>query len=395
MLVDHHPFQDARIFKKEAKSLLNLGYDVTLVVPRKDGFLFGIDGTVYKKDFLEPSFMYEGIKIVTYNKVPIKSLDSLVTNLKSNEINNFKDPLTEAGLAQSADIYHAHELLSFYSGVAIKRIMEKKYQKKVKLIYDSHEIVPDPFSPKSEKKKAILHKLLVLMLREVNYVITVSDSIKAWYLSIDPLLVVDVLYNSPPLPPNRKLSKDKRKFTICYVGNISNEKGEFEKILQIVDNCSEKMEVNFKIIGGPRVGENLVVPNSMKGKISFIGWVEYESIYQHLEDVDIGWIDFSLIDKSLNRTFALPNKFFSFLSSGIPVIVNKCYEMEKILNDYRCGVAVDKTFVSGYEYSKKIIDFYKKPQKLKEMGENARRIMEEKYCWGVMEKKLEKIYLKL
>lgn len=43
-LVSEHPFLDARIFKKQAKSLLKQGYAVTMIVPRRNGYLFNIDG---------------------------------------------------------------------------------------------------------------------------------------------------------------------------------------------------------------------------------------------------------------------------------------------------------------------------------------------------------------
>lgn len=49
MVVAYHPFLDARIFKKEAKSLQKMGYDVSMIVPRKNGNLFDIDGTPFKK----------------------------------------------------------------------------------------------------------------------------------------------------------------------------------------------------------------------------------------------------------------------------------------------------------------------------------------------------------
>ena len=65
ILVTEHPFLDARIYKKEAKSLMKKGYVVTMIVPRKDGFLFDINGAIFKDRFLEKTFIYEGIKIVT------------------------------------------------------------------------------------------------------------------------------------------------------------------------------------------------------------------------------------------------------------------------------------------------------------------------------------------
>src|SRR5690625_241095 len=67
MVVAYHPFLDARIFKKEAKSLQKKGYQVSMIVPRRNGNLFDIDGSPLKKSFRNKVFTHQGIKIVTYH----------------------------------------------------------------------------------------------------------------------------------------------------------------------------------------------------------------------------------------------------------------------------------------------------------------------------------------
>ena len=73
-LVTEHPFLDARIFKKEAKSLRKHGYQVTMIVPRKNGYLFDIDGRVFTDSFLEPIFYHEGIKVITYEQIFLRKI---------------------------------------------------------------------------------------------------------------------------------------------------------------------------------------------------------------------------------------------------------------------------------------------------------------------------------
>ncbi|GAJ98416.1 hypothetical protein [Geomicrobium sp. JCM 19055] len=49
MLISEHPYEDARIFEREAKSLVGAGYNVTMLVPQFKGTLLGVDGTPLKK----------------------------------------------------------------------------------------------------------------------------------------------------------------------------------------------------------------------------------------------------------------------------------------------------------------------------------------------------------
>src|SRR5690606_6729447 len=120
-------------FQKEAKSLLEKGYRVTIVTPRKDGYLFDIDGSLFKDKFLKDKFKHEGIKIVTYDpKIGNEKFKNWFHNISMKKTDSFSDPLFKIGLKQKADIYHAHEFGSLYSGVGIKRVLKKK-GKKVKL----------------------------------------------------------------------------------------------------------------------------------------------------------------------------------------------------------------------------------------------------------------------
>lgn len=395
MLVKHHPFLDARIFKKEAKSLLKNGYDVTLIVPRKDGFLWDIDAKPFTDKFKEQTFVHEGVKIVTYEDKR-ETISEMASNIRSGECMGFNDPLITAGLSEVADVYHAHEFLSLYAGVGIKRTMKATTGKSVKLIYDSHELAPDPLKRINKEKKKLMRAMLNQMIKEVNCVITVSEAIKAWYLALDPLLPVEVIYNSPPLSPNYKskqYSHDNR-LIICYEGFITNEKAEKEKILAITEECNKFIDFQFKILGGERHGESFQVPPSLTDSIKKLGWIDYESIPNVMEDVDIGWIDFD-ISHSLNRSFALPNKFFSYLNNGVPVLVNKCYQMEKFITTYHCGLVINRVNPTAKDYAEAILFLNKERAKLQQMSDNARKIMEEKYCWEHMENRLIRIYDRL
>ncbi|AXF54562.1 glycosyl transferase family 1 [Salicibibacter kimchii] len=391
MLVHTHSFLDSRIFQKEAKSLQRNGYDVTMIVPRMKGKLFNVNKKPFNTQFLQKRFVHEGIKIVTYHYEQFKpTVDYMQSKVQSKMI--FNNPIINLGLAENADVYHAHEITSLFLGIGIKRALAKQ-GKETKLIFDSHDLIPDPFDQKP--KFLEMGKLLDKMLEEIDQMITVSPSIKAWYISKQPTLPIEIVYNSPPLNRSYKPMPPKANaLTVGYEGHVSKEKkGSSDKIFNITKECKRNIEnFKFKIIGGVLDGQTLPIPNYLKQNITLSGWVEFHDIPKQMTNVDIGWIDFDDLNKSLNRSYALPNKFFSYLNNGIPVIVNKCHDMEQFIRTHHCGIVLNKTKATGKDYAKAIQYLHENRDVLQQMSTNARKAMVELYNWEKMEQRLLSVY---
>ncbi|GGB49097.1 hypothetical protein GCM10011409_28360 [Lentibacillus populi] len=398
ILVSEHPFLDARIFKKEAKSLNKRGYRVTMIVPRKDGYLFDVDGTIFHDRFRSPTFFHEGIKVVTYEQIdPEKNIKGLHHNLRSGSDSRFNDPLTQLGIKQQADIYHAHEFFSLYSGVGIKRALTA-IGKNCKLIYDSHELEPDPLVKQAQSTQKLKREMLAYMLKEVDYVITVSESIKSWFHSINPKTPVEVIYNSPPLTSEYNPGQGKGKdLLIGFEGVLNTKRGSFKKLMNIVETCNKNFDLRVRIIGGRKKlakDTDPPVPSHLESKVEFTGWVNYDSIPEAMQDVDIGWIDLDA-EYSLNNRYAMPNKFFSYLNNGIPVLVNQCKDMENFIQTYHCGYIVKKQQATAADYAHALSNLHSNRSEIIKMSTNARKIMETYFSWGHMEKKLFSIYSRL
>ncbi|QDP39298.1 glycosyltransferase [Radiobacillus deserti] len=399
-LVTEHPFLDARIFKKEAKSLVNRGYRVTMIVPRRDGYLFDIDGTLFKDRFLSSAFYYEGIKVITYESLDYeKNVKLLLYNIRSGTPSRFDDPLTRIGIDQEADIYHAHEFFSLYSGVGIKRELASK-GKECKLIFDSHELDPDPLMKGAQRTKQVKQQLLEKMVEEMDYLITVSESIASWFLKLRPNLPVEVIYNSPPLAMRQETSNKAytEELVIAFEGVLGRNRGDFEKLIKIVKQANEEKRVTVKIIGGWKKGTEGTdlsnLPVHIQDKIIFTGWMDFKRIPQAMTDVDIGWIDLDGTH-SLNNRYAMPNKFFSYLNNGVPVLVNQCEDMGRFIERYNCGIVVDKLQATAEDYTQAILSLFSRKNDLIEMGQNARKVMESSFSWECMEKKLWTVYEQL
>ncbi|MFS0786522.1 glycosyltransferase [Shouchella sp. 1P09AA] len=392
MLVHTHSFLDTRIFQKEAKSLQKHGYDVVMIVPRIKGKLFKVNKEPFDNELLEPTFMYEGIKIVTYDFESYKpTVEHMQEHIDAKSL-AFNHPLVKLGLAEDADVYHAHEVASLFAGIGIKRQREKE-GKPIKLIFDSHDLIPDPFDKKP--KFIAMGKLLDDMLKEIDQLITVSPSIKAYYITKQPLLPIEILYNSPPLNKQFKARVPKdTELTVGYEGHVAdNKKGSSDKIYQMTERSKSHIhDFTFKIIGGVLHGHSLDIPENVKNNISLTGWVPFENIADEMAEIDIGWIDFDDLSNSLNRSYALPNKFFSYLNNGIPVIVNKCHDMEQFIQTHQCGIVLNKQKATGDDYAEAILYLHQNRDLLKQMSINARKAMEQLYNWEKMEQRMIQMY---
>lgn len=342
-LVSEHPFLDARIFKKEAKSLAKHGFNVTMIVPRKKGYLFDVDGTVFTDRFLKDDFVYEGIRIKTYDQEQIRPDDQwkqFYRHLLKAGVPAELCPLMALGILENADIYHAHELYSLYAGVMIKRSLLQK-GKHPALIYDSHELEPDPLVKEADRIKKIKRESLKIMLKATDTVITVSPSIKSWFHSLDETVPAEVIYNSPPLsaPPRAGQGKN-RELVLAFEGVMNEKRGSFSKLMAIIEKSNRQFPLRAMIIGGnKRTEKELEIPPSIKDQVTLTGWIDYSKIEEAMQGADIGWIDLDA-RHSLSYRYAMPNKFFSYLTNGLPVLVNQCPDMATFIEKHDCGYVV-------------------------------------------------------
>jgi len=75
---------------------------------------------------------------------------------------------------------------------------------------------------------------------------------------------------------------------------------------------------------------------------------------------------------------------------GLPVIVSDFPELKKIVEGNRCGICVNP--LEPKEIAKAVEYLIEHPEEAKEMGENGRKAVLEKYNWENESKKLLKVY---
>lgn len=389
-LIRRHSFLDVRVFQKEAKSLAALGHDVCLLAPKYNGALLNINkAPIRDARSGAPSFAEGGVTVIPYEAKRIASIYHK-TNVEKAMLRSLQDGaegyqldglLAKARDAQ-ADVYHAHEPETLYEAVQAKRFL-RAMGKNARVVYDAHELENDT-------------PLLRELMKETDRFITVSDSIAAIYAKRYPGIPVTVIYNSPRLlqmdgePWAPVVFSEERPMIIGYEGMLTKEKGDPGRILGLLDSLTQAgLHVRFKIVGQvhhPAPAEKAKIEKRLRSdpRIEY-AWVDYDKLGEQWNHVDVGYIYFDLSSK--NRLYALPNKFFSLLASGVPVVVNDAAAMGHVIREHACGLVVGSKNAPAAEFAQQLARLYRDPELLATMGHNARVAMRDVYCWERIDRK--------
>lgn len=354
-LTSVHPRYDTRIFHKMCKSL-SKKYEVSLIVA--DG-----NGDEIKNE----------IKIFDVGK-PKDRVDRVLNTTKK---------VLQKALKIDAKVYHLHDPELIPIGVKLKKIGKK-------VIFDSHEDVPKQILAKhylnSFIKKFLsfsYSKYEIYQLKKFDFVIAATPIIKEKFLKED--IKSEDVNNFPVVDDFLKLNPKFEKNIFCYIGTLYKTRG-IEEIVKAI----EKVDANL-IIAGKFYDESYEkYVKSLEGwkKVDFRGFVGKDEVLDILENSIAGFVTLYPTPSYIE---AYPVKMFEYMASGIGVISSNFPLYKRILEGN--GILVDPLDVD--EIASTMNFFINNKEKAKEMGENSRKLVKEKYNWEKEEKKLFKIYEKI
>lgn len=176
-----------------------------------------------------------------------------------------------------------------------------------------------------------------------------------------------------------KYQLNKTDFIVSFLGNFGDQ-FRFEEIITAANYFKDKYkDMKFVLCGNGKhedtirkaVGENVVVP----------GWIEKEQILSLMCYSKIGIAPY--ID-SMNYRLNTPNKFGEYLSAGMPIAVSVKGEMDKLVEQNKCGFS--------YQNAQELIDiierYYKDRKLQKEHSINARKLYEEMFNGDTINQKI-------
>jgi len=358
----HSPF-DERIFHKEAKSLVEAGYEVVIVAPH------------------EKSEVIEGIRIQAV--APLSSRKDRIWRLKA---------LYQLAVQENADIYHFHDP----DLIPVALWLGRKQCKPV--IYDVHEYYGDSLLTRYWLPKP-LRKLVARTVdfiekraaRSFAGIITVNGHMAELFRQVNP--EGEILHNYPlkqqfefPRPENVKPP------VILYLGGINRERG-LEIILRAIPLVRRKHpEVVCELVGpvetddlGPEFAD--LNPWLEQGNIHLRGKVPYEQVPNILAMSSIALVP---LLNTLNYRKAIPVKLLEYMAAGIPVLGSRFGYIEEIITKNQCGLLIEPG--DPESLAQGICALLENPKDSLQLGQNGWDAFNREYTWEQEQSKLLRLY---
>lgn len=284
-----------------------------------------------------------------------------------------------------ADVFLANDLDTLGAVFLAGKIRGKK------IVYDSHEYfteVPELVGRPGIKR---IWKLLeASIFPRLKWVYTVNESIAEIYASLYGI-PVRVVRNAPsasrmePVPGYLPEGFTSRPF-ILYQGAVNIGRG----LEEMVRAMPLMPEFHFLVVGDGDIRtklEDLVRELDLNSRVLFTGKVPFDQLNWYTRQASLGM---SLEqDMGLNYHFALPNKLFDYMQSGLPVIASDLPEIRKVVDQVGFGIIVSQ-FDPEY-LSRTIRSMLHNPELLKIFRERA-LLHAPEYTWEAEESVLRRIF---
>jgi glycosyltransferase involved in cell wall biosynthesis len=349
---NHSPF-DTRIFEKEAKSLVNNGYSVGLVIPNNQD--------IYQ----------DGIKIIS-----VKPPETGWEKLFITPFRIFNKAIKLKGIS----CYHIHDSELLFIGMLLKLFGKK-------VIYDAHEDTPlqlkyQHWIPNFIKPFFIIwYRFLEWLSGKIFDGIIVAEPVIAKYYPKEKTYLIRNFPITSIIPKNN--SWEKRNNQMVYIGSITKVRG-----LQEMLNAYAKIGSNVEfILGGKFSPESLKESISEKNGVKFLSWLTLDEVNIVLSESKLGLIIPHPIQRYLTN---FPVKLFEYMLAGLPVIVIENSLSAEFVKEADCGYIVDP--FNENQVAESMSKVFENDALAMAMGERGRKLIIEKYNWENESKTLISFY---
>jgi glycosyltransferase involved in cell wall biosynthesis len=370
----HLPF-DGRIFHRAAKSLAQAGYEVVLIA---------------RHDREE---VIDGVRVVPLPQ-PRNRIHRMTIVLWR---------VYRLAVKENADVYHFHDPELMIVGLLLK-LRGKK------IIWDVHEHYPNSILDKyyiAKPLRRLISKSFDLFERAVvrffDYVIYTTPFVGQRYQTMK--VRSGPIENYPIIKLSETFPREPQK-KIVYLGAMARIRGLVEVVEAFASVVKKLPDWELCLVGSSRPASfeqelrDLAEKLGVAARVTFIAWVPYEEKERISSQASMGVITYlpgagsptqnAALGGPSNNTSCLPNKLFDYMLVGLPVVASDFPLYREVVESNHCGLTVDpsrpEAIARAMEY------LIEHPHEAKQMGENGRRAVRERYNWEKESRKLLQIY---
>jgi len=261
---------------------------------------------------------------------------------------------------------------------------------RVPVIYDVHD---DYASMISESVPGFLAELVELqqkvLIRLVNHVVYANEALKR-LIGEEGTVVMNCKDPEDYEISQEEVKKLKKKlgvdgFVIVYIGIFR----QIEFLRTLIE--AVKRSGVYLVLGGDGPYRDEVL-DRIRGerRIKYVGWIHSKDIpsYTKLADAIVVLND----PRKRYDRLSTPVKMFEAMAAGVPVIVARGGEAERIVDEEKCGLAINFGDVDALVSA---LEKLKDEKFRKKLGENGLNAARRKYNRNVQKMKLIRLYASL
>jgi glycosyltransferase involved in cell wall biosynthesis len=365
-----HVALDSRIFYREARSLRQAGYDVTLIAVH------------------ERNEVRDGVQILALPRVPRWQRPRLWLTLFRH------------ALASRADIFHFHDPELLLIVPWLHWLTGKP------TIYDVHEVYADFIEVKDYMPAWLRYPMAwcfrwlePLLVRLQSAVIFANDQVACAFRRLRRPKTTLFNYPARAFVENAVLATGQvqpRPPIVLHLGGHERNRGTrlmVEAFYQVLRMVPEARLILLGPFTPPSLEDEVradIGHRGIEGSVSITGRLPFEQIGEYLKQAAVGWVALQPVSKNMKST---PTKLFEYMAYGVPIVCSDLLSTRPFVRDGENGylVAADDPCA----HADAILRILHQPNLASAMGKHGHGLVQTRYNWDEMERRLLSLYNEL
>ena len=269
----------------------------------------------------------------------------------------------------------------------------------VKLASWVQDIWPESVSATNHVRENLLFKIFrqfchylyclndVLFLQSIYF----EKYFKKYKIYVKKIYIPNTANISKKINNNKFILKKKFKYNFVYAGNIGMAQ-EFENFEIFLKKLYEqKKDVKFHLIGSgsyKKILTERIKENKIKN-VEIYPYINNKNLYYYLKQADVCFLS---LKNNYIFNLTIPSKLQNYLYCGKPVLAWANGITKKIIEDGKCGVAIEPKNVNGLISA--VIKMSNKKY-IRKLGKKSKYLYNKYYHLNLIKEKITKLLINL